>query len=664
MITLPSQKTRSWRVAHGRDNDAELINTRNLNFDRQGYLKIANAAIALYTTTDDASFGMPLSIFCDGSLYYVVTSAAVFTTSNGQAFTKLAAITPSLAGDGLYFNGLPHVVNATGLQTYAAGSWTDRSLSFSSSFPHPMCVFESLVQLCIANGNTVLAYNTSYSLQTTLTLPAEYIVTWMKWRQNRLFIGTRNITGNNTKMFIWNGTTTSAQEGYNVQADWIYSGEEFQSSICVVTSAGQLLRFNGGGFSELEHFPVYETPYSWVSTASPASAIGKIASRGMMAHGNVLYINIDGSLTRNGVDYPGNFLPTMPSGLWEYDPKIGMYHKAGYVYTKYQTLTPTVITGNVLTFAAAHELNTGDAVFLRTLGTLTGLTQAQTYFAVKVDSLNISLAFSPADAVAARLITLGGTISTDAFDLPVYNSIGAVYDTTPGCVGRFTNLTFYDFYGTEVMWGGRCINNSNTVISSVMTLGLGENRGGFTTAPLLASGITEGFVRLIEKIKKMVHTTDTIIVKYRTIDRFGVPTPARISSGGFATWTAPTIIAIDSTLKDIKSVQVGDEVAFISGAGAGRIANIAAIDIKGSIYNLTLDETIPYITVGDLSEVVIDNWKVISTFDITNLNLIDGFLESTEPHTGTWIQYKFELRGRDITLTMLQLINSPVKPTV
>ena len=47
----------------------------------------------------------------------------------------------------------------------------------------------------------------------------------------------------------------------------------------LITSAGQLLRFNGGGFDELERLPVYGTGYSWTSTAAASSLVGKVAAR-------------------------------------------------------------------------------------------------------------------------------------------------------------------------------------------------------------------------------------------------------------------------------------------------------------------------------------------------------------------------------------------------
>ena len=664
MITIPSNDARKWRVAHGRDLAADIVDSRHMNFDKEGYARMLGLPVVLYTTTDSANFGLPLSIFSDGDNYYTVTSAGMWYTATGSVFAQATTGTPpsfGLHSDGVMFNGEAVASGSTTVCSFASGTWTSRITGNSASYPHPLCVFENRNELAVANGNVVKTYNTSYSVQNTLTIPAEYTVVWMVWRQFKLYIGTRNVSGSGAKMFVWNGTGSSAQEAYGVQADWMYSGTEYQSSIAVVTSAGQILRFNGGGFDELEHFPVYETQYSWTSSAAPASAVGKVSSRGMSAHGDLLYINIDGSLHRNGVDYPGNFLHTQPSGLWAYSPKVGLYHKAGYRYSKYASLTPTSVASDVLQFAVDHYAQTGDAIMCTTVDTLTGVVANQIYYAIKISESSLSLAYSPSDAFNERAVTLGGSAGSSVFALNTYQSLGAVNDVTPGAVSRFTNVSFYDFYGTEVMWGGRAQNQAGTVVSSLMSFGLGRNQASLTTAPIYTRNITEIFQKFYEKIKQLRLDSDKLIVKWRTTDRFGVPTPTYANVAGKATWVDSTSFTIDSTYKDIKSILDDDEVAIISGVGAGRTAHITEIEISGSTYTITIDEAIPYVLPGYLSDVIIDNWTRLHEVNNETESLSQGYAGGSDAKTASWIQYKIEYRGKDVSVNMLQLITNAGK---
>lgn len=669
MINIPSSQSQKWRVAHGRDVSADIVNTMSMDFDQEGYAKLARKPIALYTSTDSSAFGIPLSVVNDGSQYYAVTSAGIWTTTAGSTFTRTSDTgnEPSMSfrSDGVIFNGLLVVTGSTTVRTYNGSTWTDRGITNSSSYPHPLCVVEHLSQIAVANGPNITTYDTSYASQATCALPLEYVVVWMRWRQNNLYIGTRNISGGNAKMFIWNGSGSFPQAGYGLQTDWMYSGDEYASSICTVTSTGQIMRFNGGGFDEIEHFPVYETPYSWTSTSSPANAIGKVAPRGMRALGDSLYINIDGSLGRGNGDFPGNFLVTQPSGLWEHQTDVGLAHKAGYVYTKYNTLTVSAVASNVLTFGgSAHNAETGDAVLMRTVSTLTGVQASQTYFAVKVSDTTISLALTPYDAYNGNVITIGGSASTDSIDFSVYNSVGAISDVTPGCVSVFTNLPFYDFYGLEVMWGGRCDNASATTVSSLMSFGLGRNYGSMVTAPIYSSNVTDSFQKIIQKIKRLNLDTDKIRVKYRSTDRLGTPTPTYTNStNGKATWTDHNTFTVDNLYKSVSSIATGDEVTIISGAGAGKVAHVSSYSVNSTTYTIVLDETITNITPGDISDVIIDNWTLIN--DITNATetMVDNYSQSLPEGAGSWIQFKIELRGRGVSLRGLQSITSVEKPS-
>ena len=38
----------------------DIVQTKNLTFDKEGYVKLSKPTIALYTSSDDGDFGMPV----------------------------------------------------------------------------------------------------------------------------------------------------------------------------------------------------------------------------------------------------------------------------------------------------------------------------------------------------------------------------------------------------------------------------------------------------------------------------------------------------------------------------------------------------------------------------------------------------------------------------
>lgn len=640
MTSLPF-KPSGWSVAHGQDFFADLIRTRSLSFDKTGSITQSPKPVVLYTDDEDADLGNILAIVADEDIYYVVTDDRLFefdldAGSVGKATTSSA---PNLfsGSDGVSFNGSIVVSGTTTAQPYNGSSWSAGVTGLSASYPHPLCVSEHQNSLAVGNANAVRLYDTSYSLVTTCTLPAEHIVTWIRWRQNNLYIGTRNISGSGAKMFVWNGAGTAAQAGFPVHADWIYSGADFDSSIAVLTSAGELLRFNGGGFDHLAALPVYYTPYSWSSNASLSSGRGRCTNRGMAPLGDVLYINIDGSLDLVTRNYPGPYLHDQPSGLWKFDKTIGLYHAAGYCYSRYTVASVASVDSSTIVLTDPHALSTGDAVYASAAGDITGITTGGVYFAIPDSTTSFRLARTPADALAGRALTLGGSPGSATLIIEPYESFGAVHDTEPGAVFPFTKNVPPTFKGTELLFAGNTNDETGAETKSLMSLGLGRNYNSFTTTPIPADGATDAFKRFFQKIRGLHQAVDQVHVKYRTARRFGLPTmPATI------TWTSSTTFTVDTATFDFAAVEEGDEVDIVSGAASGRTAQITNIDRSSATYSVTIDTELD-VSASDTSSVIADNWTTLGT--TTSASDDADFLTfNVEAHTA-WVQFKISLLG-------------------
>lgn len=659
-MRLPTQGR--WQVKHGRDYLADLVRTRNLSFDQEGFISLARKPISVYGSDTDSNFGQIVAIVPNdsSSLYYILTDAGdySFTPSTGAvAALNNSHVTSAQGNDAVLYNALLCATTTTKLQSYNGTVWTDRVTGLSSSYPHPLAVFEDRVEISIGNGNAVQNYNTSWSAQNTLTIPAQYVVTCLRWRAGRMYIGTRHIYGGEAKMFIWDGVGTSTQPGYGVGAAAIYSMEEFQSSMAVVTSAGQLIRFNGGGFDELAHFPIYDTQYAWLpEKIISASSFDRIPNRGMCRVGNRLYINIKGDIEA-ALDISHHH---MPSGIWVYDPAVGLYHRSGHQQNTYTTLTITALSSNTLT-VGTHGLTTGDPVFASSVSNITGLTANNIYYAIVMSTTTIKLALSRVNAVNSVNLTLSGTPSGDTLKVDSTNSFGAVFDTTPGAIAPLNSQSVNSFFSNGLIFGCQPFNNTATSRRFLNVLGLHANRGYFVTTPIPASGINDFFQKLFLEVQGLNTTSDQIVVKYRIKERFGYPGRIRVTTAGMGTWASTTMFTVDTTKKDVGAVQVGDEVEIVSGSASGYCTKVTAIDTSTSTYTFTVADTMP-VSVSDKSEVMFENWTLLGTYDMNTPNVSKGFLEVPVGGRNTQIQFKVELRGYDVKLRSLNAVNKVDKP--
>jgi len=673
---IPQKENKRYSVNLATDLFGNISQARNLDFNRPGYLSLARKPYALYSETEDVDFETPLAILSDDDFYYVVTSEDTFSidlSTSDITVSKLVTGTPptnSFQSDGTFFNGELHVSGTTTVNSLAAGTWASDITGLSSSYPHPLCVSEHQQYLAVGNGNTVRLYSTAYALITTLTIPSDHVVTWIRWRANLLWIGTRNIQGGDGKVFLWNGSGTAAQAGYGVGGEWAFSGcvYEVESTIVVVSSSGQLLKFGGSGFIPMRDdagnemsFPVYYLGVPWGSSSVTSNLLGKVASRGMEAKGRRIYLNVDSTIDFTNGGTP-EYLPTFPGGLWIFDPKVGLYHRAGNDHKKYSDVTFSSLASDVLTMSTAQVYETGDPVQITAVGLLTGDIDTIIYYAIKVSSTQIKLALTPQQALAGQNITITGSILSAKMVMNTYQSVGAHKTVRTGgvCVVKAAGIP--RFSGIEVMYASEVRLPTDTVIGVVMSLGMGKNVGSFVTSRIQASAIKDTFSQFVSKFGDLNIPTRKIIVKYRTKKRWGLP-GRRDMRGGRGTWVTSTTFTVNPKTYDVYSVQTGDEVEFLNGGASGYTAHITNIAVDSATqWTFTIDEAMPDVTAADTSKILFQNWTkflvisssedAIAAAEGIKKAALDGEDDDAK-NKAKWIELKFELRGyTDIEETM------------
>lgn len=683
MISLPQKDSKKWSASLESDLFGNLIRTRNLDFNKKGYLSLARKPYTLLTETQEVNFESPMVILSDDDDFWVVTSEEMYQIdSNGVngdfTYSEQSAGTPPNLGfqsDACFWQGLIFASGTTTVNSFTPSTWTSRISSLSSSYPHPLCVSEHQQYLAVGDGNTVKLYNAAYSLVVTCTIPTEQIVTWIRWMGNLLYFGTRNIQGGDARMYIWNGSGTAAQAGYGCGCDWIFTGCEFDSAMVVATSRGQLLKFTGAGFTQLRtddgremNFPVYYTNVPWGSNASVSNLRGKITSRGMKAAGRRLYIVVNSEVEFTDGGTP-DYLPNFASGLWVADPAgPGLYHKAGADHKQRAQVTPASLSSDALTLPAAQVYETGDPVYCTAVGSLTGDIQSGIiYYAIKTSSTILKLAVTPQQAKAGVNMTITGAVTSSEFSFNVYEAVCAT-KAQAGPVEVPNALGMPRFNGIEVVYGMDVVNPAGSTIGCFMSLGMGKNVGALITPKLQASAFKDSFTRLLAKFPPLNLASRKIIVKYRIATRWGLPGRMDFNggAGSVATWVTDTTFTINPKSYDMYAAAVGDEIEFYNRVAAGYTAHISAITVDSATqWTITVDEAMPDVAAGETSEFIIDNWTkhcTISTADDAKAAAL-GLKKMMLKQKAKWIQLKIELRGyTDIEETLdieeLMLINS------
>lgn len=646
----------------------ELFATRNVNFNDKGYLKLARRSTALIY--NQANFATVTSLqSLDGNTYLAVTG------SNLKSFSLTANTVTDLNGtghvgglfnDGITWQNRWYVSQATTFAYYDGTSWTTGLGSLGgSSIYHPLCVHEGLNQLAIGENNLVYLYDSSHSLVTTITLPANFQVRWIRYNANYLYIGTKNIYGGEAEIFVADGapsTTNAAVSLYNSSSNipgcqWAFCGIVYKGILVIMSSNGQLLKQNGTGWDELAHLPIYNNPsYSWYNGSGFSG--GKVPQRGMAIKGERIYINVDGTLA----NADGKQYTNQPSGLWVYDPDIGLYHHAGIATDSYLGVDAASVNTSTNVISGTSPTITGTKIVI-TSTDCTGLASGRYYYLIYISSGNYKLASSYTNAINNIAVSLG-TGTAVSISSSENQSFGEWLNTSyqPGAIALVNDLNsslagYYSSSASEIIFGAGIIPSytSNSSIYTLQTLTMGENRGTFVTTKIFSESIKDTWQAFFIKFNKIYQGNDKVVVKYRIANKENYP----LFSSTKLTWVNST--SFTSTF-DFSQVAIGDEIEFTSGRGAGCSAHMVSASNSAGTWTVVIDEAILGVSASDSTWFfTVDNWQKQNTF--TNPT-VGNYGRVADQEQSKWVQYKIEIRGAsEPYIEELQIINKPLMPS-
>jgi hypothetical protein len=658
MIRLPAEG--KWVVSNRSDRRGNISKTKNITFDKDGYLTLSHSSRAAMNEAIDADFDEPAAIVRDNDYGY-------FVITHGQAFSvdedRILGVRPTqiaTAGvpqgdphsDAVYSGQLLIVTQDTDVDYYdpAANTWTDTDITLTGTTgsQHPIENYISLSAFAVADVNTVKLYSSppdaTPTLLSTLTILGDFYITSLRYFNQNLYIGTMNRYGGRAYLYVWNGAGNAAQQAYAVDSNIIFDIEVHKDSIVLFIGSGQLLQYVGSGFKELDSLPIYYTSQT-ISDETNVSMFHNC----LKSDGDLLLVNVSTSAIETKPT-------TQNDGIYCYDSQIGfLYHR--YSLSGAITVIDIIDTSAVntttdqITVAAAPITGTEVIYDDGNSTAIGGLVHQKKYFIIKVDSTHVQLALTKVDALAATAIDLTGT-GNNAQRLVAFpnTDFGQALNSRVAALFPIMREVESPAFGNALLWGGLTYSrggSSQGVLGTVTNAV--ENRGYAVTTWLTSDELSDAFNSVTIKFSKFKSELDRIVVKYRVVDdRLD---SIRLATGRWtATWTSTTTFT--TTEVDFANAVVGDEVEFLRGGGAGYMAHITTISYNAGTYTVTIDEPYDYYESGDTSRFVFRNYRRLGTISPTSetsgvLDSLVGYKkwEFGKGLTGKQLQLKLELRG-------------------
>jgi hypothetical protein len=676
MIRIPTAEK-----AYGQENTSDLTGniyvTKNISFDSQGYLQLSNATPAMYSQADDADFDEVAAFCrCDDYGYFAGTHDAPYEIDEIRPYgvkpakiVDAGAIGCDIEGDATFFGSSMIVSQDTDVDYYtpSTNTWTDTNISLTgtSQSQHPLEHFLSLNALAVANVTSVALYVSpitatptpfaSGGVNSVLQLPPNFYVTGMTYFNDNLYVATMNREGGKAALYVWDGTGTAAQSVYAVDSLIIWDVETYQDSVVCITGSGEILRFNGSGFTQLAALPIYYTERKMADESNI-----DMYKNCLKAAGDLLYIN----WCSDAYDLKLN---DQSDGIWCYDPKVGMYHRyapsgATAIYDTIPT-TDVNTTTNVITVTAAPITGTECLYNAANSTAIAGLTHGRKYYVIKLTSTTIQLASTLANAQASTAIDLTGTgNNSQVLTFFPKSDYGQKYTPSrASAILPIERVIEEPQFGIDLFWSApvceRTISDGNGIMGCASSAI--ANRGYFIIPKIFSSETTDNYNKVVLKFSPFTDESDQIIIKYRTFDDMNIEQVLDTSTW-VATWTSTTTFTTTETSMANYATDCGYEVEFTRGGGAGYIMHIASITEAGGTYTVTLDEPYAYYESGDTCNFIVRNWLKWKTISYGDSNANQYFLNEQLGVKGKMLQLKIELRGVKVRIEEL-LVNNVVQ---
>lgn len=683
MIELPINNL--WTVPNTSDKFGSLWATRNFNLDELGYATLSPRSIRVFSEDSSGgtnfNFATAFGRYNDDSFYITTVDepfiGAYADDSDYSTAEDTSTDNPNCTFDshGVWWQGRWYVTTATSANYYNGSAWSTTAVSLTSGVMHYMSVFENRQTLCITNGNTVRQVDTAHSTSglAQLTIPSDYEAISMAYNNNRMGILTGlgdsgSGTNKEAMFFVWDGATSSANTGVPIGSDQGIGVVAYKSSWIIVTRTGEVKYFNGSGFDTVAVFPYFN-----MNVISGDSTNRHIFGDFMSVDGDAIYFNMSFDLNNSIGKTQQNFIENNPSGIWCWDPKVGLYHRYSPSVTDAAVYSVSSVntSTNEITFASSVVPATGTEIVYTSASTaIGGLKDGYRYFSIKISGTVMKVATTKANALLGTAVDLTSSGSGSTFLLPVsFYDYGATHMDRVGAIGSFgrlakghENLIFSGDYNLATSDDNK---DALCILSPFLT-----STGHLISPKVFSSGIDEKWQE-IYLYHTPLKTGEEIKIKYRNRIVEGlpsfVPNLSGVVANSPATWTSTTTFTTSSDLADVKNYfdtksSVEDlEVEIVAGAGGGQTTRVTAISEASGVYTVTVADALDGVANTYVSHILFNTWKVIHTANSSSLTNARGYSIARIDTVSTWIQFKIEVKGVGVKIERARINNQPHK---
>lgn len=378
--------------------------TRNIDLvSKRGAIRLAAPMSEILNSTDDSDLDVPVAFLrtnADGTdKWWALAQDKGISRSDGLMWKAAATIpggawaqdaianSPTDACDNMAVFGFATTdnlfvsrdddISKLNNGTWTASWWVSTLSQSALAATNPHYIYPFTNKLLVPDGNVVHTVDDSSVVSLNrLTLPKEYQIVWIHDDGTYVYFGTRHKRAGMALVFQWDGEASTYNNYFPIGSEISFAGQvDANKTLHVMNGNGHLLRFTGDGFEEVARLPFDHTRQQrWVRIVNDAT-LGdvNVAMRpnGMSLVKNRISILIDGVLENSAT----LTLENMPSGIWEYDPDFGLYHKHslslydGSTLDQYGSSVIAVVGGlkanlNTLVSAAQSEFLAGASMLV------------------------------------------------------------------------------------------------------------------------------------------------------------------------------------------------------------------------------------------------------------------------------------------------------------
>lgn len=370
MIKLPNPKTKKWTQPNSSDILGDIYASFNLDLsENEGTVRLGKRMVLNTNTADVAeitSYPAAIKTFNGKKFAIAGTSSTGYVFEQGTAypsatsFSKVTATNAptnvsSILSDMEISNGNLYVTqNATTVAWTTDGTtWGTQFSAGSSGSVHMLTSFGGRTYMTDLTSK-VISWNSSNAVVTSgqytiqLGNSDSNVITFLRSSANRIWIGTVNTAGGKGHIYEWDGSSSQATRSYRLEASGALSCVVKDDIPYVMDSNGDLLVWTSGNFQRITGLnrrnnkllfnPLDRDNERFVHPNGMSIIKGKI---NLLIDGR----NYDNSVASTTLE------ETIPSGIWEFDPNKGLYHKHSIGLSK--------AAGTILDYGQARVFGVG-----------------------------------------------------------------------------------------------------------------------------------------------------------------------------------------------------------------------------------------------------------------------------------------------------------------